>query len=122
MTSSDALLSQPRKRGRTRWADSRGRGLRMKSKSRITTEANSLGETGRRPPANRPPTHPGEMLLEEFLRPLGITLYNVPEICVACVAATGGAGSHCSKRLWIGARSDVVACAGFGSRDPELRI
>ena len=22
---------------------------------------------------NRPPTHPGEMLLEEFLRPLGMT-------------------------------------------------
>lgn len=24
-------------------------------------------------PTNRPPTHPGEMLLEEFLNPLGIT-------------------------------------------------
>lgn len=24
-------------------------------------------------PRNRPPTHPGEMLLEEFLKPLGIT-------------------------------------------------
>lgn len=24
-------------------------------------------------PKHRPPTHPGEMLLEEFLRPLGIT-------------------------------------------------
>lgn len=24
-------------------------------------------------PANRPPTHPGEMLLEEFLKPLGLT-------------------------------------------------
>ena len=24
-------------------------------------------------PTHRPPTHPGEMLLEEFLRPLGIT-------------------------------------------------
>lgn len=24
-------------------------------------------------PANRPPTHPGEMLLEEFLKPLKIT-------------------------------------------------
>ena len=24
-------------------------------------------------PENRPPTHPGEMLLEEFLRPLGMT-------------------------------------------------
>ena len=27
----------------------------------------------RRLPLNRPPTHPGEMLLEEFLKPLGIT-------------------------------------------------
>ena len=24
-------------------------------------------------PKNRPPTHPGEMLLEEFLKPLGVT-------------------------------------------------
>jgi addiction module HigA family antidote len=31
--------------------------------------------TGRatRLPTNRPPTHPGEMLLEEFLKPLGIS-------------------------------------------------
>ena len=27
----------------------------------------------RRLPTHRPPTHPGEMLLEEFLKPLGIT-------------------------------------------------
>ena len=27
----------------------------------------------RRLPTHRPPTHPGEMLLEEFLEPLGIT-------------------------------------------------
>ncbi|HEY5595918.1 MAG TPA: HigA family addiction module antitoxin [Candidatus Bipolaricaulota bacterium] len=27
----------------------------------------------RRLPAHRPPTHPGEMLLEEFLKPLGIS-------------------------------------------------
>ena len=26
-----------------------------------------------RVPTNRPPTHPGEMLLEEFLRPMGLT-------------------------------------------------
>lgn len=24
-------------------------------------------------PENRPPTHPGEMLLEEFLQPLGVS-------------------------------------------------
>ena len=44
------------------------------SKSRTTTK----GSTGkplvrRRLPTHRPPTHPGEMLLEEFLKPLGIT-------------------------------------------------
>ncbi len=41
----------------------------MKSKSRTTTK----GEARRRLPAARPPTHPGEMLLEEFVKPLGIT-------------------------------------------------
>ena len=45
-----------------------------KSRSLITTEG-SGGKplVERRLPTHRPPTHPGEMLLEEFLRPLGIT-------------------------------------------------
>ena len=30
-------------------------------------------------PTNRPPTHPGEMLLEEFLLPLGITQTELAE-------------------------------------------
>ncbi|TYT73188.1 HigA family addiction module antidote protein [Desulfobotulus mexicanus] len=30
-------------------------------------------DVGRRLPQNRPPTHPGEMLLEEFIKPLNIT-------------------------------------------------
>jgi addiction module HigA family antidote len=38
-----------------------------RSKSQITTDV------GRRLPRNRPPTHPGEMLLEEFIKPLGLT-------------------------------------------------
>lgn len=38
-----------------------------KSKSQIITSSE------RRLPARRPPTHPGEMLLEEFLKPLGVT-------------------------------------------------
>lgn len=38
------------------------------SKSSITTRP-----TGIRLPAHRAPTHPGEMLKEEFLKPLGIT-------------------------------------------------
>jgi addiction module HigA family antidote len=42
------------------------------SKSRITTRDHQrLVE--RRLPKNLPPTHPGEMLLEEFLKPLGIS-------------------------------------------------
>lgn len=49
------------------------------SKSRTTTRERR-GRTrlnqemvSRRIPTHRPPTHPGEMLLEEFLKPLGIS-------------------------------------------------
>ena len=38
-----------------------------RSKSQITTNVE------RRLPRNRPPTHPGEMLFEEFVKPLGLT-------------------------------------------------
>ena len=38
-------------------------------KSRTTAK----GITGRRLPRNRPPTHPGEMLFEKFIKPLGLT-------------------------------------------------
>jgi antitoxin HigA-1 len=51
--------------------------------SRSPTITNRPGDTaarqapalpaGRRLPAHRPPTHPGEMLAEEFLRPLGLS-------------------------------------------------
>jgi len=44
-----------------------------KSKSRTTTKPPAPGLVARRLPRSRPPTHPGEMLLEEFLKPLGIT-------------------------------------------------
>jgi antitoxin HigA-1 len=40
-----------------------------KSKSPITIKNHS----GRRLPTHRPPTHPGEMILEEFLKPLDMT-------------------------------------------------
>lgn len=50
------------------------------SKSRTTTRrggrkapARAARLTDRRLPKHQPPTHPGEMLLEEFLVPLGIT-------------------------------------------------
>lgn len=46
--------------------------MRTKSKSRTTTERNA-GLVKRRLPTDRPPTHPGEMLLEEFLKPMGIS-------------------------------------------------
>lgn len=38
------------------------------SKSPTTTKSE-----GHRLPKHRPPTHPGEMLLEEFLKPLGVS-------------------------------------------------
>jgi len=41
--------------------------MRLKSKSRIITDS------GRRLPRFRPPTHPGEMLFEEFIKPLDLT-------------------------------------------------
>jgi len=40
-----------------------------KLKSQITTNT----VAGRRLPRNRPPTHPGEMLFEEFIKPLALT-------------------------------------------------
>jgi len=40
----------------------------MKLKSPIITN-----NVSRKLPKNRPPTHPGEMLLEEFIKPLNIT-------------------------------------------------
>ena len=48
----------------------------MPTKSRSQTITRGLGKEPlleRRLPTHRPPTHPGEMLLEEFLKPLGIT-------------------------------------------------
>src|SRR5438093_10278167 len=48
--------------------------MRMTSKSRTTTSGQAADRARtRRLPRARPPTHPGEMLLEEFLLPLGIT-------------------------------------------------
>lgn len=52
-----------------------------RSKSRTTTNRRELTRpgipsrdmVGRRLPRNRPPTHPGEMLIEEFLKPLGVS-------------------------------------------------
>jgi len=48
-----------------------------KSRSRTTTSKtprrSRTGAVERRLPSERPPTHPGEMLLEEFLKPLGIS-------------------------------------------------
>ncbi len=44
------------------------------SKSRTTTKAGGVTLlVQRRLPTHRPPTHPGEMLREEFLTPLGIS-------------------------------------------------
>ena len=45
-----------------------------KSKSRTTTKpGQGPSLVGRRLPRERPPTHPGEMLIEEFLKPLNVT-------------------------------------------------
>ena len=50
-----------------------------KSKSRITTKRTQKASGAKKPlvrrrlPTEVPPVHPGEMLLEEFLKPLGIS-------------------------------------------------
>ncbi|MFQ5505839.1 MAG: HigA family addiction module antitoxin [Planctomycetota bacterium] len=48
-----------------------------KSKSRTTTRRKRTrggrDAGAQRLPSHRPPTHPGEMLLKEFLQPLGLT-------------------------------------------------
>lgn len=45
-----------------------------KSRSQTTTKRGATRSlVQRRLPSERPPTHPGEMLLEEFLKPLGIS-------------------------------------------------
>src|SRR5690242_1975480 len=48
----------------------------MKSKSRTTTKGSRKSSrplVQRRLPTEVPPVHPGEMLLEEFLKPLGVS-------------------------------------------------
>jgi addiction module HigA family antidote len=49
--------------------------MRLKSKSRTTTDKTIFQSvlTGARLPTRRPPTHPGEMLLYEFIKPLRIS-------------------------------------------------
>ena len=53
--------------------------MQTKLKLRTTTKPGTRRKkpseplVARRLPAKRPPTHPGEMLLEEFLKPLGIS-------------------------------------------------
>ena len=50
--------------------------MQAKSRSRTTTSRTARTRTPlvqRRLPSEQPPTHPGEMLLEEFLKPLGIS-------------------------------------------------
>ena len=42
----------------------------MPTKSKLPTTTRG---GGRRLPRKRPPTHPGEMLLEEFVKPMGLT-------------------------------------------------
>ena len=46
--------------------------MRTKSRSPITTDP-AADWIPHRLPTHEPPTHPGEMLLEEFLKPLGIS-------------------------------------------------
>ena len=44
-----------------------------KQTGRRTARQSQFGRGERRLPQKRPPTHPGEILLEEFLKPLGMS-------------------------------------------------
>ncbi|HEY3394887.1 MAG TPA: HigA family addiction module antitoxin [Lacipirellulaceae bacterium] len=51
-----------------------------RSKSRTTTSGKGRGDlVSRRLPRHRPPTHPGQMLRDEFLAPLAITQSELAE-------------------------------------------
>ena len=45
---------------------------KLKSPTTTSPGRNALAWVSRRLPTHEPPTHPGEMLLEEFLKPLGL--------------------------------------------------
>src|SRR5205807_6785848 len=48
--------------------------LKLKSQTTTNKPAGPNGQRlTRRLPQERPPTHPGEMLMEEFLKPLGVS-------------------------------------------------
>ena len=49
--------------------------MHIKSKSQITTKSGRAVSkpAERRLPTHRPPTHPGEMLMEEFINPLNLS-------------------------------------------------
>ena len=68
--------------------------MQMKSKSLITTDANGTSNSkakriSRRLPTHRPPTHPGEMLMEEFLKTLELPILsylNDTQLYVHCAS------------------------------------
>lgn len=47
--------------------------ITTKRQSAVRTSARPAALVARRLPRHRSPTHPGEMLLEEFLKPLGVS-------------------------------------------------
>ncbi len=63
--------------------------MRTKSKSRTTIKRTPPKRSlvHRRLPTERPPVHPGEMLLEEFLKPLGILAIGLRHSALRVVSA-----------------------------------
>lgn len=96
-----------------------------KSKSRTTTKRARAGDrlVQRRLPTDVPPTHPGEMLLEEFLKPfeisqsafairLGVSFPRLNEIVRGKRAVTPDTAlrlarvTRMSADFWLGLQSD----------------
>jgi antitoxin HigA-1 len=105
--------------------------MRTKSKSQIitssrrasTNDLNVANRAARRLPRDRPPTHPGQMLIDEFLRPhgisqtafaiqLGISFSRLNEIVRAKRSVTADVALRLERVLgmpadfWLGLQSD----------------
>ena len=77
------------------------------------------------PPMNRPPTTPGEMLLEEYLKPRGIsqvelaTRMDVPVQCVNTIV-NGKRGITAETAILLSEALDTTRSSGWGCRPTTI--
>lgn len=72
-------------------------------------------------PVKRPPIHPGEIVREEVLPALGLSVseaaasQDTPE-GTGCFGTSGGCGGRFLRAVGIGVRSGSLACRARGAR------